>query len=83
MPAKLAPDQSRGYLIPIGTTVRGAGETGIFKRLIAMLRQRCRVVLITATTTDDSSTSEPDCASFSGGASNRRRRSASPPRNTN
>jgi cyanophycinase len=39
--------------VPIGATVRGAGETGIFKRLIAILRQRPRVTLITATTSDD------------------------------
>ena len=37
MPARLAPDKSRGYLVPIGVSVRGTGETGIFKRLIALL----------------------------------------------
>src|SRR5260221_11581630 len=68
MPSKLAPDQSRGYLIPIGTTVRGAGETGIFKRLIAMLRQRCRVVLITATTTDDPLVDDLDARLITNGA---------------
>ena len=68
MPAKLAPDQSRGYLIPIGTTVRGAGETGIFKRLIAMLPQRSRVVLITATTADDPLVDDLDARLISNGA---------------
>lgn len=53
MPARLAPDKSRGYLIAAGVSVRGAGETGIFKRLIAMLGERASVVLISATASDD------------------------------
>ncbi|MGH8042116.1 MAG: cyanophycinase [Rudaea sp.] len=48
MPARLAPDQSRGYLVAIGVSVRGAGETGIFKRLFAMLERGPRVALIVA-----------------------------------
>lgn len=46
MPARLAPDQSRGILVPMGLSVRGAGETGIFKRLIASLGPRPHIVLI-------------------------------------
>ena len=53
MPARLAPDQSRGYLVPMGTSVRGAGETGIFKRLIALLGQRPQIVLITPAVAED------------------------------
>ena len=68
MPAKIAPDQSRGYLIPVGATVRGTGETGIFKRLMAMLRQRSRVVLITATTTDDPMVDDLDSRLITNGA---------------
>jgi cyanophycinase len=68
MPAKIAPDQSRGHLIAIGATVRGAGETGIFKRLVAMLRQRCRVVLITATTADDPLVDDLDARLMTNGA---------------
>lgn len=48
MPARLAPDQSRGFLIPIGTSLRGAGQTGIFKRLLAMLGQRPRTTIVAA-----------------------------------
>lgn len=69
MPAKIAPDQSRGYLIPIGATVRGAGETGIFKRLIAQLPQRPRIVLITATTADDPLVEDLDARLAANGAS--------------
>jgi cyanophycinase len=68
MPAKLAPDQSRGYLIPIGTTVRGTGETGIFKRLVAMLHQHSRVTLLTATTTDDPLVDDLDARLMTNGA---------------
>ena len=57
MPARLAPDQSRGYLIAVGTTVRNAGETGIFKRIMGLLGDRANVALIAAspedTTIDD------------------------------
>lgn len=53
MPARLAPDKSRGYLIPMGIAVRGAGETGIFKRLVALLESHNVVALITATGNDD------------------------------
>ena len=49
MPARLAPDQSRGYLIPMGTAVRGAGETGIFKRMVALLGHSPHIVVIAAT----------------------------------
>jgi cyanophycinase len=52
MPARLAPDQSRGYLIAIGTTVRGAGETGIFKRIIGLLGDRANIALIAAAPDD-------------------------------
>ncbi|MBS0486235.1 MAG: hypothetical protein JSS13_02750, partial [Proteobacteria bacterium] len=48
MPARLAPDQSRGYLVPLGASVRGAGQTGIFKRLFAILGQRPRVAIVAA-----------------------------------
>ncbi|MBU6199411.1 MAG: cyanophycinase [Xanthomonadaceae bacterium] len=48
MPARLAPDQSRGYLVPLGASVRGAGQTGIFRRLFAILGQRPRVTIVVA-----------------------------------
>ena len=68
MPARLAPDQSRGYLIPIGTSVRDAGETGIFKRLIALLGRRSCIVMITATATDDTTPDELDTRLMASGA---------------
>ncbi|HEX6834912.1 MAG TPA: cyanophycinase [Rudaea sp.] len=68
MPARLAPDQSRGYLIPIGVSVRGAGEAGIFKRLIAMVGQRPTVALIVATAPDDITPEEIDSRLLAAGA---------------
>ncbi|MEP6483417.1 MAG: cyanophycinase [Rudaea sp.] len=53
MPARLAPDQSRGYLVAVGTTIRSAGETGIFKRLMGLLGDQANVVMIAATPPDD------------------------------
>lgn len=68
MPARIAPDQSRGYLIPIGVSVRGAGETGIFKRLIAIIGQRPNVVMIVATSPDDTTPDEIDSRLIASGA---------------
>lgn len=68
MPARLAPDKSRGYLIPIGTIIRNTGETGIFKRLMAMLGQRPNVVVIVATGADDTTPDDVDARLMSSGA---------------
>ncbi|HZP67171.1 MAG TPA: cyanophycinase [Rudaea sp.] len=68
MPARLAPDQSRGYLIPMGVSVRGPGETGIFKRLIALLGQRPSIVVIAAMAADDASLDELDVRLVANGA---------------
>ncbi len=68
MPARIAPDQSRGYLIPIGVTVRGAGETGVFKRMIALVGQRPSVVMIVATAADDTMPDELDSRLMASGA---------------
>lgn len=48
MPARLAPDQSRGYLIPIGVASRSDGHIEIYRRLLAMLGQRPEVVVVAA-----------------------------------
>lgn len=72
MPAKLAPDQSRGLLIPIGASARGAGQTGIFKRVLAMLGQRPRVAIIAAAA-DDALADELDARLTADGASQVRR----------
>src|SRR5690348_11417611 len=68
MPARLAPDQSRGYLIPMGTSVRGAGETGIFKRMVALLGQRPNIVVIAATAVEDPTPDELDARLMANGA---------------
>ena len=68
MPARLAPDQSRGYLIAIGTGVRGVGETGIFTRLVALLGQRPDIVVIAASAGDDGSADELDTRLLANGA---------------
>ena len=68
MPARLAPDKSRGYLIPIGVSVRGTGETGIFKRLIALLGQRPNIIMIVATAPDDTAPDELDTRLLTNGA---------------
>ncbi len=48
MPARLAPDQSRGYLIAIGTASRADGHSEVFKRMLALLAQRPQIVVVTA-----------------------------------
>jgi cyanophycinase len=68
LPARLAPDQSRGYLIPIGVSVRGGGEAGIFKRLIATVGQRPNVVLVVAAGSEDSIMEEIDTRLITSGA---------------
>ncbi|HET8941897.1 MAG TPA: cyanophycinase [Rudaea sp.] len=68
MPARLAPDQSRGYLIPMGISLHGAGETGILARLIALLGSRTSIVLVTATSAEDSMPDELDARLRANGA---------------
>ena len=67
MPARLAPDQSRGYLVAIGTAVRSAGETGIFKRIIGVIGDRANIVLISAAP-DDSTIDDVDARLAGNGA---------------
>jgi len=68
MPARLAPDKSRGYLIAAGVSVRGTGETGIFKRLVAMLGERASIVMISATPPDDMTPDDIDTRLIANGA---------------
>lgn len=68
MPARLAPDQSRGYLVAIGTAVRNAGETGIFKRIIGVIGERANIALIIATAPDDSTADDIDTRLMRNGA---------------
>lgn len=48
MPARLAPDQSRGYLVAIGSAARVDGQLDIYRRLLAMHDPRPQAVVITA-----------------------------------
>jgi len=68
LPARLAPDQSRGYLIPIGTQARPDGYTEIFRRLLAMFGQRPQVVVITAHTGGEAPADEVETALLTLGA---------------
>ncbi len=68
MPARLAPDQSRGYLIAAGFSVRGASEPGIFKRLLALLGERSAVAVVAATPADDGTPEEIEQRLLGGGA---------------
>jgi len=53
MPARIAPNQSRGYLIPIGQSVRPDAAAAIYKRLFALLGLRPGVAVIATTANDD------------------------------
>ncbi|MGA9334450.1 MAG: cyanophycinase [Rudaea sp.] len=68
MPARLAPDKSRGYLIPMGMAVRAPGESGIFKRLIALLGAQSVVALIVASHPEDAAPDELEARLNAGGA---------------
>jgi cyanophycinase len=72
MPARLAPDQSRGYLIAVGTFVRGAGQTGIFKRLLAMLGRQPSATIVAASA-DEALADELDARLRSDGVAEIRR----------
>jgi cyanophycinase len=69
MPARLAPDQSRGYLVAAGVSVRGESESGIFKRLLALLGERPAAVILAATAADDGLPEELEHRLLAGGAS--------------
>lgn len=68
MPARLAPDQSRGYLIPIGIASRPEGHTGVFKRLLAVLGQRAQIVVVAAQNPGESPPDELEAALMALGA---------------
>jgi len=53
MPAKLVPDQSRGYIVPIGQYVRADGALAIYRRLLAVIGQRPMVAVVSATAAED------------------------------
>lgn len=68
MPARLAPDQSRGYLIAIGAQARPDGYTEIFRRLLAMLGQRPQIVVIAAQTPGEAPSDDTETALLALGA---------------
>jgi cyanophycinase len=75
MPARIAPNQSRGYLIAIGQSIRPDGAAGIYRRLLALIGQRPGVALITTTSTEEILPEEFDSQLISFGAGQVRRAS--------
>ena len=73
MPARIAPNQSRGYLIAVGQSIRPDGAAGIYKRLLALIGRRPSVVLVTSTTTDDAAPEDFDSQLIAHGAGQVRR----------
>jgi len=73
MPAKLVPDQSRGYLIPIGQSVRPDAARAIYRRLIALIGERPTVAVIAAAASDDPVPEELDNQLLASGAAQVRR----------
>ena len=68
MPARLAPDQSRGYLIPIGIATRPEAQRDIYRRLVGMLGQRPHIVLISAQGPDETQGDDVEATLVSLGA---------------
>jgi cyanophycinase len=73
MPARIAPNQSRGYLIAIGQTVRPDAAAGIYKRLLATIGRQPSVALIGTASSDDSAPEEFDSQLIAHGAGQVRR----------
>ncbi len=68
MPAKLGPDKSRGFLIPIGGAEDLDGEARILKRFLAISGQRPNIALITACTAQEEPPDELETALLAHGA---------------
>ncbi|HEX3123898.1 MAG TPA: hypothetical protein VHQ21_11415, partial [Rhodanobacteraceae bacterium] len=73
MPAKLAPDQSRGYLIPIGQSVRADSALAIYRRVLAVIGQRPTVAVIAAAAAEDPVPEELESHLVASGAAQLRR----------
>jgi cyanophycinase len=73
LPARLAPNQSRGYLIAIGAQARTDGYSEIFRRLLAMLGQRPQIVILAAQTPSEAAGDEIDTVLLTLGAGQVRR----------
>lgn len=73
MPARIAPNQTRGYLIAIGQTIRTEAAAGIYRRLLALLGRRPSVALLTTATSDDLLPEDFDNQLMAHGASQVRR----------
>lgn len=73
MPARIAPNQTRGFLIAIGQSVRNEAGAGIYKRLMALLGHRPAVALVIAASADDSIPDEFDSQLIAHGAGQVRR----------
>lgn len=73
MPARIAPNQSRGYLIAIGQSVRPEGAIEVCRRVLAAVGHRPGVVLIAASAADESAPEEFDAQLLAQGAGQVRR----------
>mgnify|MGYP003945918689 CR=1 FL=1 len=73
MPARIAPNQSRGYLIAVGQSIRADAAAGIYKRLFATLGRRPSVALIATGATEDIAPEEFDSQLLAHGAGQVRR----------
>jgi cyanophycinase len=68
VPAKLAPDRSRGVLVPIGGQEELEGQATILKRFIATAGQRPAIVMISALAVGDDSADDLEAALMAHGA---------------
>lgn len=73
MPARIAPNQSRGYLIAVGQSIRPDAAAGIYKRLLATIGRRPSVVLVAASASEDVAPDEFDSQLIAHGAGQVRR----------
>ena len=53
MPARIAPNQTRGYLIAVGQSVRADAAAGIYRRLLALLGRRPTVAIVASSAGED------------------------------
>lgn len=73
MPARIAPNQSRGYLVAVGQAVRAESSAAIYKRLLALIGHRPGVVVISASATEEAAPEDFDSQLLAHGAGQVRR----------
>lgn len=73
MPARLAPDQSRGHLIAIGVLAGLDGEQRLVRRLLSICPQRAQICFLVAGELDQRSLDEVETALMTAGSGGVRR----------